>query len=453
MTRRWQFALAAIAVAGSVVAVLALAGQPRSTGSTGPPGSTATPSSLPTSGALSDSGGSTSGTGPTTGPRSPVTPTGALATPMPTATIPGPPGQTAHVAERYLTRYQARYIDWDTLLRSGARLPEASKQCRAAWGDATRDRALDWSKAGYLCLDRLTGKGFKPQGVAGSSTAAGYPIGGLPAGQRDIVLVSSYSSVREPDLRFPHDPGRTEATRLTVIDLDHRRYVHVELVRPVADGTLTALDSHGSGFAWVGQYLYSSSRGSLWMYNADDLMRIDGRYVLPAVARWSVQGAGGLSSITVDRSAGSTRLTGINYSEHGTAWTQSFELGPDGMIRPGSSQAGHRLDLIADYGPGPARVRSSRSSEVPGSNYQGIGVSGRHRFVNSSSLLLGGRRHGDQLVIMRRNTVIARFAMPSQNLESLYLDRRRGNYVTVTEHGPQFLFWLPIDHLLDRAER
>ena len=44
---------------------------------------------------------------------------------------------------------------------------------------------------------------------------------------------------------------------------------------------------------WVGQYLYTSSRGSLWMYNADDLMEIDGRYVLPAVARWSATGESG----------------------------------------------------------------------------------------------------------------------------------------------------------------
>jgi len=34
--------------------------------------------------------------------------------------------------------------------------------------------------------------------------------------------------------------------------------------------------------------------------------------------------------------------------------------------------------------------------------------------------------------------------MPSENVESIYLDFRRGRYVTVTEHGRQFLFWLPL---------
>jgi hypothetical protein len=67
--------------------------------------------------------------------------------------------------------------------------------------------------------------------------------------------------------------------------------------------------------------------------------------------------------------------------------------------------------------------------------------------------MLDGRRHGDNVVVLKRNRAIARFAMPSENVESLYLDFRRNRYVTVTEHGRQFLFWLPLDHLIERAER
>ena len=80
-------------------------------------------------------------------------------------------------------------------------------------------------------------------------------------------------------------------------------------------------------------------------------------------------------------------------------------------------------------------------------------ASGPYRFVNSSSLMFDGRRHGDNLVIVKKNTVIARFSMPSENVESLYVDYHRRRYVTVTEHGRQFLFWLPLDHLITRAER
>jgi hypothetical protein len=38
-------------------------------------------------------------------------------------------------------------------------------------------------------------------------------------------------------------------------------------------------------------------------------------------------------------------------------------------------------------------------------------------------------------------------------VESIYLDFRRDTYMTVTEHGRQYLFWLPLNHLIDRAER
>jgi hypothetical protein len=175
--------------------------------------------------------------------------------------------------------------------------------------------------------------------------------------------------------------------------------------------------------------------------------------VLPAVARWSVEGAGGLSSLGVDRSTGRTRLIGVNYSETGTAWSQTFELDATGLLRTGSRRAEHELRLVRDYGPGPVSVRSSTSAVVPGTNYQGIGTSGAYRFVNSSSLMLDGRRHGDTLVILKRNRLIARFSLPSENVESLYLDHRRSRYMTVTEHGRQFLFWLPVEHLIDRAER
>ena len=237
-------------------------------------------------------------------PSSPTPPASAGPSSVPSQDVdrPRPPAGTVHVDDRYRARYRGVYADWEGLLAAGRKLPPVSKGCRAAWQRTTRDDALDWDKAGFLCLDKLTGNGFKPQGVAGSGTTRGYRIGDRAAHQRNIVLVSSYSAVDENGLLFPHQPGRTETTRLTVIDLDHRRYNTVELVRPTGAGAFTALDSHGSGLAWVGQYLYSSSRGSLWVYNVDDLMIVSGRYVLPAVARWKVQGVGGLSSLTVDRS-------------------------------------------------------------------------------------------------------------------------------------------------------
>lgn len=441
-TRHWHIPLAVLVVAGSLVGGLVVAVRAQSVD-----GVVARPQlSAPLTSAPVSAGPGTGGAPPTarrSGTTSPPTP----------MMLPGPPAGTVHSADRYRARYDGRHLGWDDLIDEGRKLPRATAGCRSDWRDTTKDAALSWDKAGYLCLDRLTGKGFKPQGVAGSGATEGYPISGEPADWRDIVLVSSYSTVPEKGLRFPHTPGTTEATRLTAIDLGRGRYNQVELVKPVGSSELVALDSHGSGLVWAGQYLYSSSRGSLWMYNADDLMEIDGRYVLPAVAHWSVKGAGGLSSIGIDRSTSPTSLIGINYTERGTGWAQTFELDADGRPRPGATEAEHELTLVSSFGPGPAVVRSTRSTVVPGTNFQGIGTSGPYRFVNSSSLLLDGRRHGDNVVILKKNKIIGRFAMPRENIESLYLDHRRSRYVTVTEHGRQFLFWLPTDHLIESAER
>lgn len=380
-------------------------------------------------------------------------------TPTPTPSVTtGPPPGSVHTADAYRARYDGAYVGWDALIDAGRKLPKKSDACRSAWQQARRDATLDWDKAGYLCLNRLVGRGFKPQGIAGTGAIQGYRIGRQSAARRNIVVVSSYSTAEQARLRFPNIPGRTEATRLTVIDLDRARYNTVELVKPAGDDSFVALGSHGSGMAWVGQYLYSSSRTALWMYNADDLMVIDGHYVLPAVARWSVTGQGGLSSLGLDRtpgrtSLGRTSLISITYSETGTAWTHTFPLDASGQLRQSKKRAADELSLTSSFGPGPSPVYSTASSIVPGTNYQGIGAIGRHRIANSSSLRLDGRRHGDNVVILEKTRMMARFSMPKENLESLYLDLRRRRYVTITEHGKQFLFWLPVDQLLNQAAR
>lgn len=436
MTKHWHIALAVLVVAGFLVGVLVVVvlAQPTDRRVALPAISVPAPTRpAPT--------------------RPAPAPTTAGSSPTPTAKSPGPPVDTVHVGDRYRQRYDGRYVGWDDVLAAGKPLPKISKKCRSSWRGTPRDEALDWDKASYLCLDSLTGNGFKPQGVGGTGATKGYLIGSRAAGHRNIVVVSSYSTTKEKGLRFPHRPGVTDATRLTVIDLDRGRYNQVEVVRPTGPSSFSALDSHGSGFVWVGQYMYSSTLSTLWMYNADDLMEIDGRFVLPAVARWSVQGAGGFSSIGVDRSTSPATLTGINYNENGTSWSQSFELDRDGRLVRGSTEAKHELKLSSTFGAGPSSVRSTRSAIIPGTNFQGIGATGPYRLVNSSSLKLGSRRVGDTLLVLKKNKVIGRFAMPKENVESVYVDYRRHTYVTVTEHGQQFMFWIPLDHLVSRAER
>jgi hypothetical protein len=246
--------------------------------------------------------------------------------------------------------------------------------------------------------------------------------------------------------------GSGRITRLVVMDMGERRYNTVELVRPGGSGTLRNLGSHGSGLVWAGQYLYSSSRSELWMYNADDILEIDGQFVLPAVARWTVRGQGGLSSISLDRSTTPNRLRGIKYSKGGQAYIQSFDLAEDGTLAPNSRRSDIDLSLTNRFGqPGPA-VHSATTVVIPGGSYQGVAGSGPLRFANSSSLRINGGKGVDAVALFKGDKVVGRFRMPHGNGQSIFIDYHRDTYVSITERGSQFLFELPLERLTKHAE-
>ena len=425
----------AVVVAVVVVAVLAgswvLLARPGGTAAGGagagaPAGAAAEPTDAPT----------------TTPPPPPSTP----ADPAPT----GPPAGTTAVATHLLDRYGATRVGWDDVLDRGRPLPRPDRRCARAWRRSGKDPRLDWGP--YWCLDALRGRGYKPQGVAGSGTTQGYRIGGRPAAERNLVLTSWYSRRSEPGLFAGHVRGRS-VTRLVVVDLDRRRYGTVELVR-VDGGRLRSLDSHGSGLAWAGQYLYSSSRSSLWMFNADDLLEIDGHLVLPAVAHWSASGRGGLSSISVERSATHDRLVAVNFTRTGRTWLTGFDLDRTGRPATRSRPAGAHLALTPRTGPTRDVARSVTAVPVPGRHFQGAARWRRYGFANSSALALDGAGPpADALVVLHDGEVLDRFALPGGNVESVYVDYRRRTYTSLTEAGMQFLFVLPLDDLVERAGR
>lgn len=184
-------------------------------------------------------------------------------------------------------------------------------------------------------------------------------------------------------------------------------------------------------------------------------MKIDGHFVLPAIARWTVHGRGGLSSIFLDRSTTPSRLTGINYSRHGQAYIQSFDLDPNGLLMKNGRRTRHGMFLTNTFGHDRGAVHSVSSLLVPGTSYQGVGSAGAYDFANSSGLKMDGRRRRgvDATVVLKGGKVIERFRMPHGNGQSLYIDHRRGRYVSVTERGSQFLFELPLRQLTQRDER
>jgi hypothetical protein len=277
----------------------------------------------------------------------------------------------------------------------------------------------------------------------------------VPAASRNLVLISWYSRRSVPGLFAPNRPGES-VTRLVVIDLDRRRYATVELVRPEGRDTLRNLNSHGSGLVWAGQYLYSSSHSKLWMYNADDLMVISGHVVLPAVAHWTVHGRGGLSSISLDLSSRPHQLIGINYSRKGRAYLSSFPLARSGLLDgrgAGRTRAG--LTLRNQFGEGGRVVRSARSSHIPGTSYQGVASAGPYTFANSSGLRMRSRpgERVDATTVLKNGKVLDAVRMPAGNGESVYIDYRRGRYVSLVEQGSQFLFAVPLQQIIETAER
>ncbi len=366
--------------------------------------------------------------------------------PPPVDVVSSPESQL-RIADRYLRANDAKRVGWDELIDDGRRLPEPTKACERSWSASGKDRRIDWSSASHLCMSGLLGGAYKPQGVGGSATTEHYQIAGLPAAERNLVLTSWYSRSAERGLFAANGAGES-VTRLVVMDMDQSRYNTVELVRPGANGKLHNLNSHGSGLVWAGQYLYSSSHSELWMYNADDILKVDGRYVLPAVGRWRVTGLGGLSSLSLDQSTVPTRLVGIDYSKAGQATLQSFDLAaPDGRLADGPGPTGQDLVLANTLGEEGRVVRSSSSETIPGSSFQGIARYGPYTFANSSALHYGGRV-ADATVVMRDGQVTDRFRMPHGNGQSIYIDYLRGNYVSVTEAGSQFMYQLPLNQLV-----
>jgi hypothetical protein len=391
-------------------------------------------------------------------------PQGTRSPPSPTSPGRGTPGRrtlakslpdgTVQVGRRYLENYRARRVSWDDVIDRGRSFPSVSERCADRWRTSGKDARLNWESADFLCLNALEGRGYRPQGIGGSATAEHYLIGAQPAADRNIVLTSWYSRAREPGLLAQNRSGES-VTRLVVMDMDQGRYNSVELVRPSGRDTFRNLNSHGSGLVWAGQYLYSSSRSALWMYNADDILEIDGRFVLPAVARWTVNGSGGLSSISLDRSATPHQLKGIDYTKDGQAYIQSFSLTKDGSLASTDVRAPGDMVLENEFGDQRRAVRSVSSIVIPGTSYQGVGSSGPYTFANSSSLKLpeGPRKSVDATVVLKDGAVIKQFRMPYGNGQSVYVDYQRGMYTSLNERGSQFLFSMPLEQMIEAAER
>ena len=110
-----------------------------------------------------------------------------------------PPKGTIHVRKRYVKHYRAKRATWNDVINSGKRLNKVSSVCKKRWRKSGKDRRLNWRSADYRCMSGLKGRGYRPQGIAGSATTRRYTIGiqaGRPAQHRSDQLVFAGSRAR-----------------------------------------------------------------------------------------------------------------------------------------------------------------------------------------------------------------------------------------------------------------
>lgn len=251
-----------------------------------------------------------------------------------------------------------------------------------------------------------------PQGVTTSADASETgTIGG-----RRLVVVAWYAKT------LPGDRSGNHGARITIFDLDTRRYRHVLLVVPeLKDGVLglSPLRVHAGGLVWCGPYLHvAATAKGLFTCRLEDLVRVPDalagprdqlgiagdrvasygyRYVLPARFAYRARTDEGeerlrYSFLSLDRSASPPALVAGEYARGAaTRRLVSFPLDAetllpatddDGVSRPlglgegvgqmqGAVVAGGRYHLTVSHGP-----------FTPGSLYVGQpGDLRRHRFA------------------------------------------------------------------------
>lgn len=300
--------------------------------------------------------------------------------------------------------------------------------CRAAFKSERKGGGISWGNSDVFCLG-LNGR--KPQGVGGTGTGGAHVMDGQRAVDRNIVLVSSYSGSN---------------THLEVIDTDKKISTDVVLLkRKNGTGRIGKLASHGSGVAMAGDYIYSSSHGELFAYKANGFIKYGKGFGLPAVARASVSGQGGFSSLHVDVTRTPNQLVGINYTTGGGTYVQRFDLAKNGML---AARGGNgSLAINSSYGFPAKQIRSTSTMRMPGTRYQGVAsvtIAGQQFTLGTQS--------GHDLTVMRGKTKMGSVGLAENGVsESLYYDPAQRKLWHVNEHGRQFLYSFSLGQIIART--
>lgn len=182
-----------------------------------------------------------------------------------------------------------------------------------------------------------------PQGVACAS-AAGR--------SEPVIAVSWYWK--------PADNRPEKGIRLSFLDIDTRKYAHVLLVRPAADGTYRTINIHAGGIAWSGELIYvADTKNGLRVFDLRNLIDLKStktpkylayRYLLPQVDHWRPVTAGPVrfSFAAIDRTHDPDALLSGEYVEPGgTGRVARWPLGGDHRLVAGEDGAVRALDAYA----------------------------------------------------------------------------------------------------------
>lgn len=271
-------------------------------------------------------------------------------------------------------------------------LPDLPGRLRRTWAPHPRLLGLKVSAAYTWEAHDRRDPTWMPQGITHSAHTGVRESHG-----RDVLATSWYSK-------------QGEGSRISVVDVDGRRYGHVLLVTPtLTDGRpgLTPLKVHAGGILWHGPYLHVGGTGrGFFSCRTDDLLRVPAgspyetfghRYVLPvrfAYRGASNEGVGRLrfSFFTLERGSGDPTLVVGEYgSPKQTRRIARIPLDPatalprtgdDGRVVPELDERGEaRMQGVAVVD-GTYYLTASRTPLFPGAVYVGTPGSMReHRWA------------------------------------------------------------------------
>ena len=265
-------------------------------------------------------------------------------------------------------------------------------------------RLLGRAVRGAITWDRTDRRDPRwwPQGVTTSADASDTED---HEGRR-LLLVSWYAKEQ------PDDESGNHGSRITVLDLDSRRYRHVLLVVPtLTDGVLgmEPLKVHAGGIVWLGPYLHvaATARGVVTC-RLDDILRVpddvgadlarlaveDGlvstygyKYVLPVRFSYRAVTGDGLerlrySFLSLDRAAEPMQLVVGEYGNSSqTRRLARYPLDPETLVLAAGDDGASRPLGLEEHGAvrmqgaaiarGTWYVTASTGPWVPGSVYVG----------------------------------------------------------------------------------